>query len=206
MISIYASILVSFVLPIPLIRHDIVIDFIVMCLADPMNTEFYDTYDLVAVRIFGEGVLGILILIFTCLIICVLFNARRRSQQMGATDEAKKARSSQDAQINNMLLFIVFMFFFTRFPYTISYFLYNANTQKLFLSYWGVKYITLGVNLTRAFSIFNYSTNFIIYIVFVRTFRNNLVGLCRKSAGNKRNAGSFAKRSQTPASVVRSVA
>ena len=154
-----------------------------------MKVDFYDDYDLVAIRIFGEGVVGIFIFLFTCLIIIGLFRARRRSKQMGTSAESEKSRSAQDAQINNMLLVIVLMFFLTRLPYTVAYFLYQSNASgDISLSPQEIRYVWVCITLSRALATLNYSTNFIIYVVFVRAFRSNLMGLCAKDVRGRKSA------------------
>ncbi len=177
-VLIVLSVAISFALPVPLIQYDVVYDFLLFCMVEPTGEKFYDDYDLIAIRIFGEGVIGVLIFFFTCLMIHSLVKAKQNSQQMNLSAEAHKARSRQDSQLNSMLLFIVFMFFVTRLPYTICYFLYTYNAEDGFLSQGSVRYTLLAVRVTRAFSIFNFSTNFLIYVAFVRTFRANLCALC----------------------------
>ena len=170
---------ISFVLPIPLVQYDMVYEIINFCIVDPDHLPFYDRYDLIVIRGFGEGIIGILIFIFTCLIILGLFRARKRSKRMVTSAKNEQSRSAQDSQINNMLLVIVFMFFLARLPYTIAYYLYTFSANRdIYLSPWQVRYVYLSTILSRAFANVNYSTNFIIYVVFVRTFRLNLLGLC----------------------------
>ena len=187
--AVVTSFVVSFALPAPLVPLDMVYDFLNMCLTDIMKVDFYDDYDLVAIRIFGEGVVGIFIFLFTCLIIIGLFRARKRSKQMGTSAESQKSRSAQDAQINNMLLVIVLMFFLTRLPYTVAYFLYQSNANgDISLSRQEVRYVWVCRTLSRALATLNYSTNFIIYVVFVGTFRSNLMGLCAKDVRGRKSA------------------
>ena len=177
MANIVLSFLISFSLPIPLVQYDMVYDFLNLCFTEFTKQAFYDTYDLAAIHIFGKGVIGILVFIFTCLIIFGLFKARQRSREMGVLADNQKSQSAQDAQINNMLPVIVYMFFLTQIRYTVTYFLYTYNATYYYLSRWQVRYVYLSRTLSRAFSTLNYSTNFVIYLVFVRTFRSNLTGV-----------------------------
>ena len=177
MATIIISFLMCFSLTIPLLQYDMVYDFLHFCFVEITKRDFYETYDLAAIRILGEGVIGILIFIFTCLIIFGLFKARQRSKEMGVTAEKQKSRSAQDAQINNMLLVIVCMFFLTQILYTVTYFLFTDNATNYYLSAWQARYVFLSMTLSRAFSTLNYSTNFVIYLVFARMFRSNLTGV-----------------------------
>ena len=194
MAAVVISFVVSFSLPAPLIPLDMVYNFLGMCYIDMTKVNFYDNYDLVAIRIFGEGVVGIVIFLFTCLTIIGLFRARKRSKQIGTSAETQKFRNAQDAQINNMLLVIVFMFFLTRLPYTVAYFMYNQN---VFLSAEEVRYLWVCITISRAFATLNYSTNFIIYIVFVRTFRSNLTGLCARDVRRRESARDVSRMTPT---------
>ena len=198
------SFVVSFALPVPLVPLDMVYDFLNICLIDMRKADFYDHYDLVAIRIIGEGVVGISIFLFTCLIIIGLFRARKKSKQMGTSAETQKSRSAQDAQINNMLLVIVLMFFLTRLPYTVAYFLYQQSVSgDIFLSAQEIRYVWVCTTLSRALATLNYSTNFIIYVVFVRTFRSNLTELCAKGVRGRKSAREVFR--MTPATSITTI-
>ena len=186
--AVVSSFVVSFALPAPLVPLDMVYDFLNMCLIDMTKADFYDDYDLAAIRIFGEGIIGIFIFLSTCLIVIGLFRARKRSKQMGTSAEIQKSRSAQDAQINNMLLVIVLMFFLTRLPYTVAYFLYQYSASgDIYLSAQEIRYVWVCRTLSRALATLNYSTNFIIYVVFVRTFRANLMALITKDVPGRKS-------------------
>ena len=200
------SIIFAFSLPSPLIEIDKVYSFLNFCYPDYLDyskVKFYDDYLLYGVRISGEVLTGMLILIFTILIIICLIRARRQSKSMGGTQQSRKARSSQDSQITNMLLTIVLMYFITKLPYMIVFMIYNAyHRNKISLSRVASNHLNLSSYILRAFSVLNHATNFLIYIYFVKSFRDRL--FCQNRRGKTSSQSKIVSSASIHVSIVNS--
>ena len=124
------------------------------------------TYDLIftiVLIIIANGIFGGVILIFTLIIIGLLFHQLRKRNVLSKNNSANSS-SKKEVRISVMLVTISLLFIFLRFPkpIVVKFFLVNMGNPLLIKSM---------SKLTEFFSAINHSINFIIYMIFLKSFR-----------------------------------
>ena len=124
------------------------------------------TYDLIftiVLIIIANGICGGVILIFTLIIIGLLFHQLRKRNVLSKNNSANSS-SKKEVRISVMLVTISLLFIFLRFPKIImvKFILFKAGNPLLIKSM---------SKLTEFFTALNHSINFIIYVIFLESFR-----------------------------------
>ena len=117
------------------------------------------------VLIIANGICGGVILIFTIIIIVLLFHQSRKRNVLSNNDISSK--SKRDIRISVMLVTIALFFMLFRYPKVIARKFTMANSGDPFL-------VQSLDKLTTVFVVVNHSVNFIIYMVFLESFRKSL--------------------------------
>ena len=118
--------------------------------------------------VIGNGICGSIILIFTIIIIILLFHQSRKRNVLSNNDVSSK--SKKEVQISVMLVTITLIFILLRFPRVITLKFVLANSGDPFL-------VQSLDKLTTIFIVVNRSVNFIIYMIFLESFRKSFFGM-----------------------------
>ena len=112
--------------------------------------------------VIGNGICGGVILIFTVIIIALLFHQSRKRNVLSNNDVSPK--SKKEVRVSAMLVTITLIFIVLRFPrvITLRFILANSGEPVLIQSL---------DKLTIIFIVVNRSVNFIVYMIFLESFR-----------------------------------
>ena len=161
-------------------------DFICGLVAE--SSELAKYFNFIGNSILLFGFLGVT-LTFTILIAIFLFLHSRRRRAMVQGHENK---SNKEFQISLMLFTVAVLFTILRFPrlasFLIRYF-YGSKRQfnhKLFIN------TVIAWPITNLLLVINHSLNFVIYVIFLKSFRDQLRALiqCHKN-GSRGNSSNF---------------
>ena len=127
--------------------------------------KYRETADLLyTIFILGiaNGMCGAVILVFTIIIIALLFHQSRKRNVLSNNNASPK--SKKEVQISAMLVTISLIFIFLRFPRVIilRFILANSGDPLLIQSL---------DKLTTIFIVVNRSVNFVVYMIFLESFR-----------------------------------
>ena len=127
------------------------------------HRETYDLMFTIFVMVTANFICGCVILIFTLIIIGLLFHQLRKRNVLSNKNSANSS-SKKEARISVMLIIITLLFIFLRFPkpIVVKFFLVNMGNPLLIKSM---------SKLTEFFGAINHSINFIIYMIFLKSFR-----------------------------------
>ena len=137
--------------------YDIIPLDIDRCLPSPKYEQFCYVSEIFVNTVLSNGLCTLLIFIFTILTSIELFKMKRRRTQMGVT------QSTKEIDISIMLVTVATLFLILRIPEMILYQLIN---------YLGDNNVFMAWQMSTIFVELNHSLNFIIYMIFVKKFRD----------------------------------
>ena len=165
------------------------------CFVVPKTREQFLALDIAIVRIFGDIILGVLILIFTVLTIRALLRAqkirnvslRQASARLPSRRLQKKSqKSSREWQITRMLLMLAVVFLLFKVPYTVLYYVtWNWHRRTPPVGSTAEEIIRKTKQVSSVLGLAGYAFNFFVYVTLVPSYRRNLckVVRCRASDG-----------------------
>ena len=145
-----------------------------MCSGKASDLKVNHALNTVIYTVLGNGICASVILIFTILIACLLFSYKRNRSEL--SENSKVGQSQKEFRISLMLFIVACLFIVTRFPGIImfeirQYYLSKDTFQnnKVFSN------IAVVYPISEFLTVINHSVNFVIYIVFLRKFREIFV-------------------------------
>ena len=147
------------------------------CEITDSEIKIFTLCDLVISRALADVIIGLIVVVFTAMILRSLIIARRRRVEM-LPDVIQTwrnlATSRRERQMTLTLILIAVFFLVLKLPYTISWYVryYSDDNRQM----------TDAVNITYIFSVATYAINFFLYSLCGSNFRNNLRGYFRLSA------------------------
>ncbi len=146
------------------------------CRNNPNLKELNHFSNTFTYTILGFGLCPILIFIFTVLIGWQLYKQKRTREAM--VQEASANESNKEFTITLMLFLVASLFLFTKVAQVITWYLvsnYDRNTLDF-------QYASVGYYYARILTLLNHSVNSVVYIVFMKAFRNAFLSLfcCRR--------------------------
>ncbi len=148
--------------------------------------------DIAIVRGIGDLLIGGFILLFTLLSIKALCKARRiRTETLHETSlcescgaqyhrtNKKNNYKSRESQITKMLLILAILFIVFKIPYTLCYYVNfyvtSLKHDKSLTPSLGIIVFGSIRSMSACFAMMNYGLNFLVYIIWVPSFRKNLI-------------------------------
>ena len=145
-----------------------------MCSGKASDLKVNHALNTVIYTVLGNGICASVILIFTILIACLLFSYKRNRSEL--SENSKAVQSQKEFRISLMLFIVACLFIVTRFPgiiiFEIRQYYLSKNTfqnNKVFSD------IAVVYPISEFLTVINHSVNFVIYIVFLRKFREIFV-------------------------------
>ena len=133
------------------------------------HREIYDLMFTIFPIVIANGICGSLIVIFTLIIIGLLFHQLRKRNVL--SNNSAHSTSKKEIGISVMLVTISLLFMFLRFPKII--------VVKFILVEKGDPFMIKSVSkLTEFFTAVNHSINIIIYVIFLEPFRKTFFEIC----------------------------
>ena len=130
---------------------------------DIIGENIVDILYTIFVVVIANGICGAVILIFTIIIIALLFHQLRK--RITLSNHSVGSDSKKEVQISAMLATISSLFILLRFPKVIAMKFVLSNSDDAGLSSHPF------AKLSTIFVVLNHSVNFIIYIFFLKSFR-----------------------------------
>lgn len=154
------------------------------CIIYADKKETFVIVDIIISRCLADVVVGLAIFILTGFMIRSLLKARHaREKTLNGGYYAYPRRQTRELQITIMLMTIAILFVLMKVPYTLTYYLsFNWNNEWKKIVAHQLSGITEVNDVAGALVIINYSMNFFVYIIFVRSFRENFLKVlsCRR--------------------------
>ena len=147
------------------------------CIIYTDKKETFVIVDIIISRCFADVMVGLAIFILTGFMIRSLLKARRARENTLNGGCSFTRRQTREFQITIMLVTIAILFVVVKIPYTLTYYLsFNWKGKRIVYGITDVK------DVAGAFVILNYSMNFFVYFIFVRSFRENFFKMfsCKK--------------------------
>ena len=144
-----------------------------MCSGKASDLKLNHAFNTVIYTVLGNGICASVILIFTILIAIFLFTYKRNRTALSQHSNA--VQSQKEFRISLMLFIVACLFIVTRFPgiiiFEIRQYYLSKNTfqNKMFSD------IAIVYPISEFLTVINHSINFVIYIVFLRKFRETFV-------------------------------
>ena len=153
------------------------------CNVETKYQDIYHKIDTFTFAVFGNGVCGGLVLIFTILI--AIFLLKSKQQRSSMSHSSKKP--DKEFRITFMLFLVACLFIFTKLPeiVVVQIIIQYAENKPRDQRYANAL-ITWPV--TNVLLILNHSVNFIIYVIFFKTFRDTCF-ICKYKANIKTGGG-----------------
>ena len=153
------------------------------CNVETKYQDIYHKIDTFTFAVFGNGVCGGLVLIFTTLIAIFLFKSK---QQRSSMSHGSKT-SDKEFRITLMLFLVACLFIFTKLPeiVVVQIIIQYADNQPRDQSYANA---LIAWPVTNVLLILNHSVNFVIYVIFFKTFRNTSL-ICKSKTNMKKGGG-----------------
>ena len=148
--------------------------------------NFITQFDMVIFAIFGNGICGGLVLLFTILIASLLFKSKQFRNKI--TQSSVKDRSDQESKITVMLFIVACLFILTKIP--------EIVIVQIIISYTGKSVDQHNINamaawpVTNVLLIINHSVNFVIYVVFFKKFKEVSMRIFKKGKEKCKTQGS----------------
>ncbi len=149
------------------------------CVIISQELHTFVVVDIVISRCGADVLVGLAIFILTGFMIRALLKARHARENTLNGGCTYTRRQTRELQITTMLTTIAILFVVMKIPYTITYYLsfnWNQNWKKIVAT--RLPGIDLGKELAGALVNINYSINFFVYLLFVRSFRENFLKMC----------------------------
>ena len=168
------------------------------CNVDIKYRNIYHKIDTFTFAVFGNGVCGSLVLIFTILIAIFLFKSKQQRSLMSQSGE----KTDKEFKITLMLFLVACLFIFTKLPeiiivqIIIQYTGNQSRDQRYAdaLTTWPV---------TNVLLILNHSVNSVIYVIFFKTFRETCkINLCKSERKMKNDKSTRTVSSTTKATDI----
>ena len=153
------------------------------CIIYNDKKETFVIVDIIISRCLADVIIGSAIFILTGFVIRSLLKARHARENTLNGGCSFTRRQTREFQITIMLITIAILFVLMKVPYTFTYYLsfkWNTEWRKTVENQLvGIKEVN---DIAGALVNLNYSINFFVYFIFVRSFRENLFELvaCRK--------------------------
>ena len=144
-----------------------------MCSGKASDLKLNHSFNTVMYTVLGNGICASVILIFTILIAIFLFTYKRNRTAL--SQQSNSVQSQKEFRISLTLFIVACLFIVTRFPGIImfeirQYYLSKNKFQNKMLSDIAIVY-----PISEFLTVINHSVNFVIYIVFLRKFRETFV-------------------------------
>ena len=145
------------------------------CMVLPKYEALWNRVNIATISVIANLVCGNLIFMFSILIAVCLFKQKRKRMDMG---NSSSEISKKEAKITLMLLIVSIMFVLLRYPkVTIEVIMTTVNPSLgAILFHWS--------RAMNVLVVLNHSINFIIYIIFLKPFRQKFIEMficCRSS-------------------------
>ena len=131
------------------------------CKRNEKFDHIYKIMFLITQTVVANGICGGLVLLFTLLIIGLLFRQARTRNAL--SNNSSNVNSKQEIKITVMLVIVASLFIVLRFPKIIVLMFIQHNSNLLHL-------LSLS-KFTSLLLVMNHATNFFIYIIFLSSFR-----------------------------------
>ena len=175
--------LISLALPSYVFTHIGVIifpSFGPYCVTFPQKLDSYYTLDIIVMRFICNGVCGVIVSIFTVLIVINLFKARKMRVEMTGVNA-----SNIELKVSAMMAAIAIIYLITKIPYFIATYITSygkTETEdaktKILINKSVFGWFIEAKPITGAFTDLNYAVNFVIYVIFLQQFQKVL--FCKK--------------------------
>ena len=126
------------------------------------NIKTAELLYIIFVVVIANVICGGVILIFTIIIIVLLLNQKRKRNSL--SNNSDNSKTNKEMRISVMLVTITLFFILLRFPKVIAMMFTFANSGEQLVTHPVAK-------LTSVFVAVNHSVNFIIYMMFLESFR-----------------------------------
>ena len=169
-----------------------------LCNVDVKYQNIYYEVDTLIFAVFGNGVCGGLVLIFTILIATFLFKSKHQRSSMSQSSN----KSEKEYRITFMLFLVACLFIFTKLPEIIIVqigiqYADNRLRDQLYAN------AMIAAPVTNVLLILNHSVNFVIYLIFFKTFRESCaIDLCKSERKINNNRSSRTMLSTTKATHI----
>ena len=145
-----------------------------ICSVKTSDLKINHAFNTVIYTVLGNGICASVILIFTIHIACFLFSYKRNRSEL--SENSKAVQSQKEFRISLMLFIVACLFIVTRCP-GISMFeirQYYLSKDK-FQNNEVFSDIAVAYPISEFLTVINHSVNFVIYIVFLRKFRETFL-------------------------------
>ncbi len=144
------------------------------------NSQMYDIFSWVVLQGGNLLVSGLIVAIFTTLILIGTYKANKKHHQMtGHNSTSSSQNRKREAQLTHTLVVVAILFLVLRLPFVITYYVSEFRSD-LFkqLGLWA-QFVVYAINaVANVLAVLNYSINFFLYCLCGSAFRQELMQMC----------------------------